>query len=498
MSVSQRLDIRQSQTLVMTPQLQQAIKLLQMSNQELSEFVAQEIEQNPLLEVGGDASEIIPDGGSMMERVATEPESPTSGGSESEPAPLSGEDLQTSTAGNDDDVWANDGYTGEASHGGSFDNDEFSEAQNVAEGPSLREHLLSQIQVDFIDPIDRLIAASLVEMLDDSGYLPAELDLVRTQLGVTPEHFETVIAQLHRFDPPGIFARSLQECLALQLREKNRLDPAMEILLQHLDLLAKRDRAALMRLCSVDAEDLAGMIDDIRQLNPKPAQAFTADVTVPIVPDVMLRPQAGGGWHVELNSENLPRVLANERYYAKVQASARNKTDKDYLSERWQQANWLVKALHQRATTILKVSAEIVRQQDKFFVHGVQHLRPLILRDIAAAVEMHESTVSRVTQHKYIATPRGLFELKYFFTTALARNDGGETVSSEAVRDRIRDLIDAEDPNQVLSDDRIMEVLRTEGIEVARRTVAKYREAMNIASSAQRRREKRDAVLSGQ
>ena len=266
----------------------------------------------------------------------------------------------------------------------------------------------------------------------------------------------------------------------------------MKILLEHLDLLAKRDRAGLMKLCGVDAEDLSGMIDEIRELNPKPAQTFTADVAAPVVPDVVLRPQPGGGWQIELNNDNLPRVLVNERYYASVQNGIRSKTDKEYLSERWQQANWLVKALHQRATTILKVSAEIVKQQDKFFVHGVQHLKPLILRDIATAVEMHESTVSRVTQHKYIATPRGLFELKYFFTTALASSAGGEAVSSESVRERIRAMIAAENPDNVLSDDRITMTLQGEGIDIARRTVAKYREAMRIASSAQRRREKKD------
>ena len=351
---------------------------------------------------------------------------------------------------------------------------------------------MSQIHVDVANTADRLIAAALIELLDEAGYLPADLDLVRTQLGATPAHFEDVIAQLQRFDPPGIFARSLQECLALQLREKDRLDPAMEKLLRHLDLLAKRERGALMKLCGVDAEDLTGMIAEIRELNPKPALAFASDVAPPIVPDVMLRPQPGGGWQIELNNDNLPRVLANEKYYARVQASARTKLDRDYLSERWQQANWLVKALHQRATTILKVSSEIVRQQDKFFVHGVQRLRPLILRDIAAAVEMHKSTVSRVTQNKFIATPRGLFELKYFFTTALTRHDGGETVSSEAVREQIRALIEAERPNTILSDDRIAEILREGGIDIARRTVAKYREGMRIASSAQRRREKRD------
>jgi len=501
MNLSPRLDLRQTQTLIMTPQLQQAIKLLQMSNQELGEFVATEIEQNPLLERADDSAI---ESGAMAEQVPAKTDDYAFANGKSgeksadkDPAPLSGEDAPT-TSGGEDEVWASDGYTGEESfgpathHGGSFEGDEFQAAQNVAARPSLREHLLGQIHIDITEPVDRLIAVALVELLDEAGYLPADLDLVRTQLGAAPEQFENVIAQLQRFDPIGIFARSLQECLALQLHDKDRLDPAMEKLLQNLDLVARRERNQLMKICGVDAEDLAGMMAEIRELNPKPALAFVADVAPPIVPDVMLRPQPGGGWQVELNSENLPRVLANEKYHARVQASARSKSDRDYISERWQQANWLVKALHQRATTILKVASEIVRQQDAFFVHGVQHLRPLILRDIAAAVEMHESTVSRVTQNKYITTPRGLFELKYFFTTALTRHDGGETISSESVRARIRVLIEAEKTDAILSDDRIAEILQAEGIDIARRTIAKYREAMRIASSAQRRREKRD------
>jgi RNA polymerase sigma-54 factor len=496
MAMSPRLDLRQTQSLVMTPQLQQAIKLLQMSNLELNDFVATEIEQNPLLEQGDEGDDRA-DAPALAAQIATEAEPLAAPTLDSDPTPLSGKEDEVAPT-SDEDMWASDGYTGEESftpnRSGSFDSDEFSTAQNVAERPSLRAHIMGQIQVDFADPADRLIASALAELLDDAGYLPANLDLARTQLGASPKHFEDVIARLQKFDPAGLFARSLHECLALQLREKNRLDPAMETLLQNLDLMAKHERNTLMKLCHVDSNDLSDMMSEIRQLNPKPAQAFTADVAPPVVPDVILRAQPGNGWHVELNTDNLPRVLANERYYAKVQASARTKTDKEYLSERWQQANWLVKALHQRATTILKVAAEIVRQQDAFFVHGVQQLRPLILRDIAAVVEMHESTVSRVTQNKYIATPRGLFELKYFFTTALARGDGGESISSESVRQRIRVLIEGETLKNILSDDRITEILRAEGIDIARRTVAKYREAMHIASSAQRRREKRDHV----
>jgi RNA polymerase sigma-54 factor len=489
----------------MTPQLQQAIKLLQMSNMELGDFVEQEIEKNPLLERADSDTGDSPVGETAGSReeiftLSTPTLSSSSGASSSEPAPLSGTDNENphETGGED---WSNDSYLGEdrfsgSGTGGSFDDSEFSAAQNIADKPSLRAHLLEQIHVDFAEPADQIIASSLVEMLDEAGYLPADLELMRTQLGATPEHFEKIIARLQRFDPCGIFARSLHECLELQLREKNRLDPAMVLLLKNLDLLARRDNAALMRICKVDAEDLAEMIAEIRQLDPKPAASFASDVVMPIVPDVLLRPVpgkagSGGGWHVELNTETLPRVLANERYYTQIQSSMSKKADKDYVANHWQQANWLVKALHQRATTILKVASEIVRQQDAFFIHGVHHLKPLILKDIAQLVEMHESTVSRVTQNKYITTPRGIFELKYFFTTALARSDGGADMSSESVRARIRAMIENEKPSAILSADHLSMMLRGEGIDIARRTVAKYREAMHIPTSAQRRREKR-------
>ncbi len=466
-----RLDLRQSQTLVMTPQLQQAIKLLQLSNQELNEFVAAELEANPLLEREETplAPRLVPDGMSAASQ-------------EKEGEPLSpGETADESSY-----------ETFSTGEGRTYEGPSRSVAETLAEKPSLRDHLLGQIHVDFPDPACRMIAVALVEMLDEAGYLPADLALVRAQMGASEEVFESVIERLQKLDPPGIFARSLKECLAIQLKDKNRLDPAMAKLLDHLELLAKRDRAALMKICGVDVEDLADMIEEIRALTPKPALAFASDVAPTIAPDVLLSPLPGGGWHVELNNDNLPRVLVNEAFYAKVQAEARAPEEKTYLSERWQQANWLVKALRQRATTILKVASEIVKQQDKFFLYGVQYLKPLILRDIAQAVEMHESTVSRVTQNKYIATPRGLFELKYFFTNALPTTGGNQEVSTAAVRDRIKALIAAETPDNILSDDRLAVLLHEEGIDVARRTVAKYREGMRIPSSAQRRREKRD------
>jgi RNA polymerase sigma-54 factor len=295
---------------------------------------------------------------------------------------------------------------------------------------------------------------------------------------------------LQEFDPPGVFARDLAECLALQLRDRNRLDPAMQALLDHIELLAKRDFAALRRICGVDDEDLADMVAEIRRLTPKPGLAFGSAPVQPVVPDVFVRPGPDGGWLVELNSDTLPKVLLNKTYYEKVSSSARSAADKSYLAECHQSGTWLVRALDQRARTILKVTTEIVRQQDGFFVHGVRRLRPLNLRTIADAIGMHESTVSRVTANKFLATPRGVFELKYFFTSAIAAADGGDAHSAEAVRHSIRQLIDAEASDGILSDDTIVERLREAGVEIARRTVAKYREAMRIPSSVQRRRDK--------
>jgi RNA polymerase sigma-54 factor len=354
----------------------------------------------------------------------------------------------------------------------------------------LREHVLEQIGTDLSDHGDHLIAVHLLDLLDENGYVSSGLDTVTELLGCQPSRVEAVLARLQQFDPAGIFARDLRECLALQLSERNRLDPAMQVLLDHLPLLAARNIPALMRLCRVDAEDMAEMIAEIKSLDPRPGLAFDPPLAQPVVPDILMRARPAGGWIVELNAETLPRVLVNNKYYAQISRATRSKSEKDYLTDRLQAANWLVKSLHQRATTILKVAAEIVRQQDVFFRQGVQALRPLILRDIAEAIGMHESTVSRVTSNKYMATPRGLYELKYFFTSAIPASSGGDAHSAEAVRHLIRNLIDHEPPDGTLSDERIVELLQRDRIDIARRTVAKYREAMHIPSSVQRRREK--------
>jgi RNA polymerase sigma-54 factor len=335
-----------------------------------------------------------------------------------------------------------------------------------------------------------MIGRHLIDLVDEAGYLTENLAEVAEKLGAPLAEVEAVLAILHCFEPPGVCARNLTECLAIQLKELDRFDPAMQTLVAHLDLLAKRDLAALRKVCNVSEDDLNDMIGEIRHLNPKPGLAFGNTLVQPIVPDVFVRQGPDGGYIVELNSDTLPKVLLNQSYYAEVAGTAKNAKDKTYLADCLQTATWLVRALDQRAKTILKVAKEIVRQQDAFFARGVQHLRPLNLKTVADAIEMHESTVSRVTANKYMATNRGIFELKYFFTSAIAAVDGGEAHSAEAVRHRIKQLIDAENAQDVLSDDTIVDRLRTAGIEIARRTVAKYREAMRIPSSVQRRREK--------
>ena len=377
--------------------------------------------------------------------------------------------------------------------GGRDDGDYNLEAFVSAEA-TLPDWLREQLTLAIADPVQRMIGQYLIDLVDKSGYLTGDLAAAAEKLGTGVPEIEAVLTVLQTFDPPGICARDLAECLAIQLKERDRYDPAMQALVTRLDLLARRDFAALKKICGVGEEDLVDMIAEIRQLNPKPGLAFGSAIVQPIVPDVFVRPAPDGAWLVELNSDTLPKVLVNQSYYAEVSATARRDTDKSYLAECLQSATWLVRALDQRARTILKVSNEIVRQQDAFFARGVQHLRPLNLKTVAEAIGMHESTVSRVTANKYMATSRGIFELKYFFTSSIAASHGGEAHSAEAVRHRIKQLIDGESATEILSDDTIVERLRTAGIDIARRTVAKYREAMRIPSSVQRRREKQAAV----
>ncbi len=504
MALTPRLDLRQSQSLVMTPQLQQAIKLLQLSNLELSAFVERELEENPLLEREENPAEPTTTAEDDFEADGDDGDFETADFAATDDPRLEGVSGMAEEKSLDvdyDNVWNNDSpadagglaepaFAEWSSRGGGFDENNPDLEQTLSGAVSLRDHVMEQIAIELHTPAERMIATHLLDLLDDTGYLGPGWEAVAEVMGCAVADVETVLAHVQHFDPPGIFARDLAECLALQLRDRNRLDPAMQALLDNLDLLAKRDVKGLLAACGVDQEDLTDMVAEIRALDPKPALTFDAPPAQPITPDILMRPHPSGGWVVELNSETLPRVLVNNHYFSFISKNARNSKDKQYINERFQTANWLVKSLDQRANTILKVATEIVRQQDGFFAKGVQHLRPLVLRDIAEVIDMHESTVSRVTSNKYMATPRGIFELKYFFTPTIASASGGEGHSAESVRHRIKVLIDAEPPKGILSDDRIVSILRDDGVDIARRTVAKYREAMGIPSSVQRRREK--------
>ena len=499
MALAPKLEFRQSQQLVMTPQLQQAIKLLQLSNLELAEYVEEQLEQNPLLErADGEA-----DAGGE----------PSQGPAESDaaeaPIDLSRDDTAQKARddldGDFDDAEPGAKRNAEADYkvnewasvgaGGSLNDDEREFGATLQQEISLRDHLSEQLKVATRDPFELFVGSYLIDLIDDAGYLRESVEAIAVRLGCDEADVGRILALIQTFDPSGVGARDFKECIRLQLIERDRYDPAMAAFVANIELLAKGDLRALMKVTGADEEDVRDMILEVRSLTPKPGYAFGGETVQVVTPDVFVAKAADGGWKIELNNETMPKVLVNQRYYAEISRASSRDADKVFLNEQLANANWLVKSLDQRARTILKVASEIVRQQDGFFVLGVKHLRPLNLKAVADAISMHESTVSRVTANKYMATPRGLFELKYFFTAAIASSEGGEAHSAEAVRHRIRELIAAETSENVLSDDRIVDILRGEGVDIARRTVAKYRETLNIPSSVQRRRQAaRDAL----
>lgn len=504
MALTPRLEFRQTQSLTLTPQLVQSIRLLQLSHLELNAFVETELESNPLLERDetsdndpiaepettpeietGDVrdafeqSEAIGSASSIAEQYDTDVSNvfPEQVGQDSVSQSTSGQREGPSMIG-----------VSEAPDIDSF----------VASQVSLADHLREQMSLLLRTPADRLIGQHLIDNLNEAGYFTADCAMIAEQLGTEVETVEAVLLEVQKCDPLGVFARDVAECLAIQLREKDRLDPIMQALLDNLDLIAAHDFPALCKAVGTDREDIADMLEELRALDPKPGRAFDGAPVQAVVPDVYVRRGNSGDWEIELNSDILPRVLVNRTYYANVTKKTRDTAEKTFLVDCLQTANWLTKSLDQRAQTILKVATEIVRQQDAFLVHGIAHLKPMTLKTVAEAIEMHESTVSRVTSNKYISTPRGLFEMKYFFTTALSSTRGGEDHSAEAVRHRLRQLIDAETAEKILSDDTLAAMLKHEqGIDVARRTVAKYREGMNIPSSVIRRRQKKALVSVG-
>lgn len=520
MALTPRLDLRQSQQLVMTPQLQQAIKLLQLSNLELSDYVTQEVERNPILEIGEPGADSGPaQEGGEQGGTATDDGMREGGSSEGEGDGLVAADkgiesaMDTSTTSDSalDANFETNIYNGDAvsdradlsnagssglnydgagavKGGGGF-SDERSLDQTLEGEENLHDFLTRQMAVQLTEPAQRFIAVHLIDLVDEGGYVDAEsVGDVGERLGVEQELVEQTLENLQSLEPSGVFARTLSECLAIQLKEQDRYDPAMQGLVENLELLAKRDMAALKRLCGVDQEDLADMVREIRTLNPKPGLAYGGVSVQPVVPDIFIKKSAAGTWVVELNSDTLPKVLVNSQYVSELRDVGGDKEAKAFVSECVSNANWLVKALDQRARTILKVATALVKRQSLFFEHGVRFLKPLTLKDIADEIDMHESTVSRVTNNKFMSCSRGMFELKYFFTSAINAGDGGDAHSSESVKFRLKELIDDEDPKKILSDDKLVAMMKAEGIDIARRTVAKYREAMKIPSSVQRRR----------
>ena len=485
MALGPRLDIRQTQSLVMTPQLQQAIKLLALSNLEIETFVAEALESNPLLEMG----EVRREAGEDSPAEPSEHDSAPDFGGEGA--------LDVADHALDPEAAPGDfihGEGGDWSRGDIASGAELPELENRSSGsPTLSDHLASQIGLVAHDEREALIALRIIGELDEAGYLLTDLRQVADELGIPLAEADRALATVQSRDPTGVGARSLAECLALQAREADRYDPCMARLIDNLHLVAAGDIGRRKRMCEVDDEDFADMLAELRSYDPKPGLAHAGGDEGAVVPDVLVTPSADG-WDIRLNEASLPRLVVNREYYLELKGGARDKASQSWLNEQLGEADWLIRALDQRQKTILKTSAEIVKRQERFFREGVTAMRPLTLREVAEKIEMHESTVSRVTSNKYLSCPRGTFELKYFFSSGVAAA-AGEGASAEALKARIRALCDAEDPKKVLSDEALAGLLKQEGYDLARRTVAKYREAIGIGSSAQRRRQKKLAAL---
>ncbi|WP_293944662.1 RNA polymerase factor sigma-54 [Sphingomonas sp.] len=477
MGLGPRLDIRQSQSLVMTQQLQAAIKLLALSNLEIEAFIAEELAKNPLLETrGGEAGETVVV--TIDRETGDEAVDPSGADELLAKGDDSGLDMDWREAALDNDSASDVG-------GGS---DEAFDFDRLAGGEAgLSEHLMAQLH----GAGGRLgeLAEAIIRELEETGYLSTPMEALQAASGASRRELEEALALVQSLDPPGIAASSLAECIALQAKAADRYDPAMARLIDNLDLLARGQMKDLKRICGVDDQDLADMVRELRSYDPKPGCRFADKEPETAAPDVFVR-RTGAGWSVELNSASLPRVLLNRRYHLELKAGATDKASKAWLGDCLASAHWLVKALDQRARTIVKVASEIVKRQEGFFLGGVSAMRPLTLRDVAEAIEMHESTVSRVTSNKYLLCERGIFELKYFFGSGVGSNDG-EGAAAEAVKAAIGKLI--HDEADILSDDTLVDLLKEKGFDLARRTVAKYREAMGIGSSIQRRRQRKMA-----
>ena len=487
MAITPRLEIKQTQSLLMTPELRQAINILQLNNIELNQLIEQEIEQNPLLEKEEDILN-----NQESEKIHTIDDIEENFTANEEILP----DINYDTSFTDDFGSDREGYETDNDYDwaaynknkdiNSSDPDYDYFEQKLAGEKSLYTFLDEQISTSFTSPKEKIIAKSLCEHLDAAGYFRGDIKEIAKKFRCPTQIIINVLNRLKDFEPSGIFAENLKECLSIQLKDINRYDPLIAKLLDNLPLLADGRIKELLKICNTSSEELFEMISDIKSLNPKPTAEWNNEYSPYIIPDIFVKRNKYGEYRVELNNMSLPKLLINHNYRSNLSIS--NKLTDRYLKEKISSANFLIKAMHQRATTILRISEEIVKIQHNFFEYGIEHLKPLNLKDLAYNLELHESTISRASTNKYMHTPCGTFELKYFFSAAASSYIGKNNISTHSIKHKIKSLINAEDPKKILSDDKIAEILAQEGIKIARRTVAKYRESLGIPTSAERKR----------
>ena len=484
MALEIRQQLKLSQQLVMTPQLQQAIKLLQLSRMELLDVVRAELEENPVLEEGQESPEEQAELGELEREI------------EAEAITATGNEELHEVAGDRESFGDIDWHTYLESYslGGTTadnfeDDDERPSYENLlTRKPSLQDHLLWQLKLSTLEGRDRLIADEIIGNLDEDGYLRASLEEIATQTHSPADRVEKVLRAVQDFDPPGIAARTLQECLLRQIEQLGMQGTLVEtLLLRHVDDLENRRYPQIARALQVSVEEVLAAAKLISGLDPRPGSQYGQDDVHYIIPDIFVY-KIGDDYVVVLNDEGLPNLRINSFYRSALSgAVAVDAKAGEYIQEKLRGALWLIKSIHQRQRTIYKVTKSIVKFQRDFFDRGVEYLKPLVLRDVAEDIEMHESTVSRVTTNKYVQTPQGLFELKYFFNSGINTTEG-DSIASESVKSKIRDIIAGENPRKPHSDQKIVELLRRQGIDIARRTVTKYREMLNLGSSTQRRR----------
>lgn len=474
--MKQGLQLRLSQQLAMTPQLQQAIRLLQLSTLELQQELQMALESNPLLEQADIHEEI--DSRETQETEALDTREALEQKDMPEELPL-------------DATWDEIYTAGTPSGTGTDYHDDELPVYQGETTQTLQDYLMWQVELTPFTDTDRAIATSIVDAIDDTGYLTVTLEEIRDGVGsddLALDEVEAVLKRIQRFDPVGVGARDLRDCLLVQLSQYDvdtpSLREARQIVSDHLDLLANHDFRSLMRVTRLKEETLKCAMQLIQSLDPRPGQSINTSEPEYVIPDVLVR-KIGNRWQVDLNADSLPRLRVNQ-HYAALGGSSRNDSDNQFIRSNLQEAKWLIKSLESRNDTLLKVTRCIVEQQQAFFEQGEEHMRPMVLADIAQAVEMHESTISRVTTQKYLHSPRGIFELKYFFSSHVNTEGGGEA-SSTAIRALVRKLISAENPAKPLSDSKLTSLLSNQGIMVARRTVAKYRESLSIPPSNQRK-----------